>query len=156
MDLFEAIDKRHCCRKFDPSKKIDDKIINQLIDVANKAPSAGAIYPTRFAIFKDSDREKLKGIIPERFTWFWDAPIVIVVWTDAAESVKRWGEKAKRLFVVQDGAAAIENIFLKTVELGLGMCWVGIFDDEKLSKLLNLSGEQFPMAVLPIGYKKDE
>jgi nitroreductase len=67
MDFFEAIDKRHCVRSFDPNKDVSDELIEKLLDSAKKAPSAGAVYPTRFTISKGEDKEKLRGIVPDQF-----------------------------------------------------------------------------------------
>ncbi|MHA1801483.1 MAG: nitroreductase family protein, partial [Candidatus Heimdallarchaeaceae archaeon] len=36
--------------------------------------------------------------------------------------------------------------------LGLGSCWIGAFNDERVSRLLELPEHVIPMAIIPIGY----
>lgn len=49
-------------------------------------------------------------------------------------------------------AIAIDHITLRAVDLGLGSCWVMMFDQEKTSKLLDLDERYEVVALLPIGY----
>ncbi len=49
-------------------------------------------------------------------------------------------------------AIAIEHIVLEAVELGLGSCWVKLFDEYKVRKLLNLPENIIVVALLPVGY----
>ncbi|MFC1505501.1 nitroreductase family protein [Thermoproteota archaeon] len=46
---------------------------------------------------------------------------------------------------------AIEHIVLTAVELGLGSCWVRLFDEKKVKQILNLPEHIFAVALLPIG-----
>jgi nitroreductase len=48
-------------------------------------------------------------------------------------------------------AIAIEHIVLEAVELGLGSCWVRIFDAESVRDLLALPRYFYVVALLPIG-----
>lgn len=48
-------------------------------------------------------------------------------------------------------AIAIEHIVLTAVELGLGSCWVRLFDEKKVKQILKLPEYVFVVALLPIG-----
>ena len=48
-------------------------------------------------------------------------------------------------------AIAIEHIVLEAVELGLGSCWVRLFDEKKIKELLDLPDHLYVVALLPIG-----
>ncbi|MCW3975473.1 MAG: nitroreductase family protein, partial [Candidatus Bathyarchaeota archaeon] len=48
-------------------------------------------------------------------------------------------------------AIAIEHIVLEAVELGLGSCWVRLFDEKKIKQILNLPDHLCVVAILPIG-----
>ncbi len=152
MDFFEVIKNRHCCRRFDPTRLVDEKLIKKIVEAGKAAPSAGGFYPTRFTIFKGEQKEKLLEVIPERMKWFIEAPLVLVIWSDPKESIDYFKDRAKNFYIIQDAAAATENIFLSITALGLSTCWIGTFDDEKLSKILKIKNPQRPMAILPIGY----
>jgi SagB-type dehydrogenase family enzyme len=79
------------------------------------------------------------------------APVAIVVCTDAGRSAERYGERGTNLYCIQDTAAAVENILLAATALGLGACWVGAFDDSAVAGVLQLSATLHPVAIVPIG-----
>ena len=54
----------------------------------------------------------------------------------------------------QDTAAAVENALLMAVNMGLAACWVGAFDENKVSEICGLPEYLRPVALIPIGYEK--
>jgi len=56
------------------------------------------------------------------------------------------------LSCIQDTAAAIENMLLSATALGVGSCWVGAFNESKISEILKLPENVRPLAVIPLGY----
>jgi len=52
-------------------------------------------------------------------------------------------------------AIAIEHIVLEAVELGLGSCWIRIFNEKKIRKLFDLSTHIHVVAILPIGFPNE-
>lgn len=53
-------------------------------------------------------------------------------------------------------AIAIEHIVLEAVELGLGSCWVRLFDENKVKQSLHLHKNLCVVALLPIGVPDEE
>lgn len=51
-----------------------------------------------------------------------------------------------------NAAIAIDHITLRAVDLGLGSCWVMMFDKEKVKGILGLDDRYDVVALLPIGY----
>lgn len=51
---------------------------------------------------------------------------------------------------------AMEHMVLAAVELGLGTCWVRAFEPEKVMKLLSLPTECYPLALLTVGYPRED
>jgi nitroreductase len=49
-------------------------------------------------------------------------------------------------------AIATEHIALAATSLGLGTCWIHLFDKEKISLLLSLPSWIFPVTLMPVGY----
>ena len=152
MEFFEVIKKRHCVRKFDPNKTVSDEDIAKIIDAGKKAPSAGGLYPTRFSVIKKNDFEELGETVHQE--WFKDASVVLIVWSDPQETIARYGQRGENSYIIQDAAAAAENIFLAITALSLATCWIGTFDDEKLAAFLRLKPGQRPYVVMPVGYEK--
>lgn len=57
-----------------------------------------------------------------------------------------------KYYLWQHAAIAIEQMALKAVDLGLGSCWVGFVDREKVRELVDLDDDYEIIALLPIGY----
>lgn len=53
-------------------------------------------------------------------------------------------------------AIAIEHIVLEAVELGLGSCWVRLFDENKVKQSLHLDKNLHVVALLPIGVPDEQ
>ena len=60
--------------------------------------------------------------------------------------------EAARAYLALNVAIAIEHIVLKAVDLGLGSCWLGRFDRDKLQEYLKLDESIYPVVLLPVGY----
>lgn len=53
-------------------------------------------------------------------------------------------------------AIATEHIVLEAVELGLGSCWVRLFDEEKAKQAMSLPDNLCVVALLPVGVPDEE
>ena len=53
-------------------------------------------------------------------------------------------------------AIAIEHIVFEAVELGLGSCWIRLFDEKKIRQLLDLPEDLCVVALLPVGVPDEE
>lgn len=79
---------------------------------------------------------------------------MIVVSSDLEIVAAKYGERGRNLYAPQNCAAAVENILLAAIALGLGACWVGAFDEETAKQILDLPNNVRPMVLIPIGYKQ--
>lgn len=152
MEVFEAIKKRRSIRRFNASKQVSDEQIEKLLEAARWAPSAGNLQSWFFIIIQD---QKIKKALAEA-AWGQDfiaqAPVVIVSCADLERSASRYGTRGKELYAIQDAAIASQNIWLEATEMGLSSVWVGAFDEDEVSRILNLPNHLHPIAILPIGY----
>ena len=151
MEFFDVIESRHSIRRFDPAVEVPPETVERLLTAAILAPNAGNRQPWHFYVVRDPElREGLvaaargQGFISQ-------APVAIVVCADAEQSAGRYGQRGRELYCLQDTAAAIENILLAAVSLGLGGCWVGAFDEAEAARVLDLPRHHRPVAILPIG-----
>ncbi|HHV79520.1 MAG TPA: nitroreductase family protein [Firmicutes bacterium] len=151
-DVFDAIRERRSVRSFE-QKLIPDAIINRLIEAAVQAPTAGGVEPWRFFVVLN---EKIRTCLSEAAfgqKFVAAAPCVIVVCGVPAEAEKAYGRRGRELYLIQDTAAAVENILLAATALGLGTCWVGAFDEGRAARCLNLDPSVIrPLAIIPLGY----
>ena len=60
--------------------------------------------------------------------------------------------EAAKAYLSMNVAIAVEHIVLKAVDLGLGSCWLGRFDRDKLKEYLKLDERIYPVVLLPVGH----
>ena len=70
----------------------------------------------------------------------------------AAKRSSTMDPAAARAYLGLNLAIAVEHIALRAVDLGLGSCWVMMFDGEKTKRLLGLEERYDVIALLPVGY----
>ena len=130
---------------------IPDKDINEIIEIGSKAPSAGNCQPWRVVVVKDAaTREKLaeaargQGFVAK-------APVILAVCAVPTESKERYGERGETLYAIQDTAALATSLLLGAHFKGYGVCWVGAFDEETVTMVLNIPAEMRPVALILVG-----
>lgn len=155
MNTFDAILGRRSIRKFD-KKPIDDKLVGVMLHMATQAPSAGNVQDWRFVVVKDEEQKKGLSDAALEQEHIVEAPIDIVVCSDLKSIGLKYGRRGEELYSIQDAAAATENILLTAHALGLGACWVGAFDEEKVRFILGLPEHVRPLAIVPVGYPAEE
>jgi len=149
-DPLTPILTRTSCRAFRPDP-LPEADLTRLIEALCRAPSAGNVQPWRFIVVRsDGDREALAAAAHGQ-SFLARAPVVIVVCGDAARSEARYGKRGRDLYVIQDTAAAVENLLIAATALGYGSCWVGAFDEKAAREALGLPGGLRPLAMVPIG-----
>jgi SagB-type dehydrogenase family enzyme len=83
-------------------------------------------------------------------SWNAQVPAIIIITANYNKMTSRVGERGRRWADFEAGLAA-ENLHLQAVALGLGSGTVGGFADEDVKKLLNLSENETPVIVIPVG-----
>jgi len=138
------------------------------------APSAGARYPLELYLVTGNVSALAKGVYryqPRGHSlirladgdqraalaaaalgqdWVNEAAAVIVVAAAHERTTRRYGQRGVRYVHMEAGHAA-QNIHLQAVALNLGTVVVGAFDDDEVKKIVNLSGDEQPLCLLPIG-----
>lgn len=151
----ETILGRRSIRSFS-NRDVSDAQINQLLEAAVRAPSAGNLQPWFFFVIRSPEIKDRLGAASFGQSFIARAPAVIVVCAEPLKSAARYGERGAVLYCIQDTAAAVQNILLAARELGLGTCWVGAFDEASVRAALNLEKKRRPVAVIPVGYPLDK
>jgi nitroreductase len=141
---------RRSIRTYTP-EPVSDEAVRKLLEAAMAAPSAAASDPWRFVVVKK--REMLSRIA--------DAlPFGKMIGSAALGIVACGDQEAahdKQLsYLLQDCAAAIENLLLCAHVLGLGACWLGVHPREQrvksLQGILGLPQQVIPVACIAIGH----
>ncbi|MBR9703177.1 nitroreductase family protein [Candidatus Woesearchaeota archaeon] len=153
--LFEAILNRRTCRRF-TDQAVEFEKVAQCIQAGMEAPSAGNLQNWQFIII--TDKEKLHALYNHTMEQevFMTASIGVLVCSDDDIAQKYYGLRGKRLYAVQNCAACIENMLLAAQAFGLGACWVGAFDEEKVDMMFQIPSHVRAQAIILFGYPEKE
>ena len=138
------------------------------------APSAGALYPLEVYIIAGKINGLSPGVyryIPEEHELIRktegdkrqelfeaalyqspvkEAPAVLVFTAIFKRTTKKYGDRGIR-YVYMEAGHASQNVYLQAVSLGIGTVSIGAFDNQKVKTVLNLSQQEEPLYIMPIG-----
>lgn len=159
MDVIEAIEKRRSIRKF-TDKEVKKEDLKELIRLATLAPSAHNRQPWRFKIVSKDDKKQIVNFIYDYCSATCDdsfktAPFTASV-IDNANSliiIMREKEESWNFHDTLSIGAAIENMTLGALSLGLGTLWINDTDcvKDKITKYLGYGSLEL-VSVLAVGY----
>ncbi len=151
MDFDKVAKKRRSVRSFS-EKDIPEEDIQEIIEIGHMAPSAGNLQARDFILIKDDENKKKLAKNAYGQSFIKEVPWVIVICANKERSGKKYGERGRELYSIQDATAAVENMLLAVVDKGYGAVWVGAFEEEKVAKQLNVPDHVRPVAIIPVGY----
>ncbi len=155
METMEAIRKRRTVRRF-LQEPIPFDILKELVDAARMAPSGGNLQPWEFLVIDDQ-----KLLEPVFSTLAWAAYL-------GPEGKPKEGEKPVAYIIIlnnrkmksftpqADFGAAIENILIAAFDKGIGSCWIGSIQREKLAEILNIPIDYSIEYVVALGYPLEQ
>ncbi len=154
MELSEAIKNRRSIRTY-KKQPLPDRAVEQLIDAARMAPSAGNVQPWAFVVATADKTKKALSTAALGQRSLIEASAVIVVCADLARAEEAYGERGRTFYCYQDTAAAIQNILLTACSMGLGTCWIGAFSEAEIRAVVNAPPQMRPVALIPVGYPNE-
>ena len=179
MELSDVIASRRSIRKF-RQEDVSADTIRLLLDAARLAPSGSNLQPARFIVAQSpAAKETLSRYTPYKFIA--KASVIFVCCADLTAMTTRdnrvgellnegvfegvdidmndpaatspvLDDAAVKAYLSMNVAIAIEHIVLKAVDLGLGSCWLGRFDRDKVKEYLSLDESIYPVVLLPVGH----
>lgn len=147
MDVFEAIVERKSIRKYKKSD-VEDEKLDKILESARIAPSAANRQEWKFLVVKNQEtRDKLvEAANDQKFVA--QAPITIVACSTESERVMPCGQHAYTV----DLSIAVSFMILGATELGLGTCWLGAYDEDKVKDILSIPKDIRVPAMFTLGY----
>jgi nitroreductase len=156
MNFEDVIRKRKMVRKFKRNRPISDRMIVKLIRNAHRAPSAGHTQVQEFIIVKDPlIKKKLRRAAVDQ-EYVEEAPVLIILCSNTSRSVARYGIRGREFYSIIDGAFASMLILLTAVNEGIDACFVGAFEDDKVSKILEIPEQVRPIGIICVGYPDEK
>ncbi len=158
MDVKKAIEARRSVREY-KKKEVPADLIRELVNSARLAPSGHNAQPSRYLIITDeSRRKKLKenNIFKQDFVY--GAPAIIVCCADptvygSTEEDPMNSPNQRR--ALRDLSIASAFLVLRATELGLGTCYIGWVEKEKIKDVLGIPKEFIVPYVITVGYPSE-
>lgn len=150
MEISTAIRNRRSVRSF-KSDPVREEDLNKILDAGRWAPSSGNTQPLELVVVKNQEVKERLASAAFGQSFVAEAPISIVVCANVPRTERRYGKRGSQLYVIQDTAAAAQNIHLMSYALGYATCWVGAFDEEKVAEVIEAPDEIRPLVIIPLG-----
>ena len=161
MDFEQAVFARRSVRAF-TDQEVSPQLVQKLIAYANEAPSGGNLKAWRFIVIRDpKNKQAVAQATYQRNSeknppqeWIATAPVIIAVCCDLQVMMARYGRHALDNLVYLDCSAAVENMLLGCVHLGLGATYISGFRPREMADALGLGPMVEPVALVPVGYPR--
>ncbi|NLX35586.1 MAG: nitroreductase family protein [Chloroflexi bacterium] len=142
--VFDALYARRSIRLYRDQPVEQAKLV-RLLQAAMAAPSACNIQPWEFVVVSEPEgMARLREVIPEN--GHYNAPAAIVVC--GCPELIPWDDDDGGA----DCCAAIENMLIAAVAMGLGSVWIGGFDRGAIRALLDIPAQVVPIGIVYLGY----
>lgn len=153
--LKDLIKKNRSYRRFNENKKISQKELVELVELARLSPSGSNLQPLKYYLSYEADNNsqvfstlRWAGYLKD-----WDGP-------ESGERpsgyiVMLGDSKIARKFGVDPGIAA-QSIMLGAAEKGMGGCIIGNVDRDRLRATLNIPAQYEILYVLALGYPVEQ
>jgi len=147
MSFIDVILNRRSIRRYE-KRDISEDVLQQILEAGRQAPSAANRQPFRFVVVKDHDILKnLCDNLINRFVKY--APVAIVGCADIKSLLTgKWA--------VVDTAIAMQNMVIAAWTLGIGSCWIGACNEEKVKELLKIPDKWKFVALVTLGYPAEQ
>jgi nitroreductase len=150
MEFMDVVMARRSVRSFS-DKDIKEKDFTKMFESARIAPSWANRQCWSYILVRDNEKiKKLDGRLIN--SWMKHAKAIIIACGDPKKSGSRNGME----YYLVDVSISMEHLVLTATDLGLGTCWIGGFDEEKVKQILDIPEKIKVVALIPIGYPSGE
>jgi len=153
--MHEIFQKRHAVRSFE-DKKVEPQKISEVLAAAGSAPSAGNLKAREIVVVEDIDLRKKIAQAAHGQDFIAEAPLVLVFFAALQRSEKKYRQRGRDLYAIQDATLAAGFAWLQAVALDLSACWVGGFEDGEVRTSLNINKDWRPICIMPVGYARKQ
>ena len=147
-DLFRVFATRRSTRKFEKIK-VEDWKVDKILSAADVAPTAGNFQGFQVFLIKNKNTKEALVEAANKQPYV-NAPVVLVFCTDPSRVKLKFLPNILEKFSLQDATIAAAFSLLAASGVGLSTIWIGMFDEEKVKKILGTTLR--PSSILCIGY----
>lgn len=147
MDFGEVIQNRRSIRKFtdDP---VPRDMLGRILNAAQLAPTWAHKQGQRIIyVSTPAIRDRLVEAIGQK--WTETAPAFLVVCIEPEQS----GVAPNNMeYFPVDAAIVMEHLILAATNEGLGSCWIGWFNEDKVKEVLSIPNGYRVIGITPLGF----
>ena len=151
MSFYDLAKARYSVRKFD-GRPVEEEKLNKILETGLAAPTAKNYQPFRIYVLRSKEAlEKVKEVTKCSY----GAPIVLMFTYDLAEE---WMNPSDPSCTSgqQDTSIVATHVMLQAWDLGIGSCWVNLFEPTLSAELFDLPDTEIPLLLMPIGYPAED
>jgi len=159
-DFLNLVKSRQSDRVYDPSKKIEQEVLDMILEAGYYSPSACNAQPWKFIAVTESDLvkkvgEATAGLGMNKFAR--EASAILVIVEESANITSRLGSQFKnKHFPHIDIGIAASHLTLAAESLGVGSCILGWFSENEIKKLLDIPKRKRVLLVINLWYSLKE
>ena len=150
MNVMEAIAKRRSIRLYEPTPVSREQLMT-FLEAMRLAPSWKDMQCWQVIVLSDREQIMALGELldhnPRREGVFETVPYFIAMVADPAQS----GEMNGMHYYMTDIGIALENACLAATEMGLGTCWIELFNEQPIKEFLKIPENMRLVALTPLG-----
>ena len=146
MALVDIVLSRRSVRRY-KKKEIPKDVLDKILEAGRQAPSAVNKQPWHFIILTDEEiKKKLSRGFFNRFIK--DSPVTIVGCAHKDLIAGKWSTISTSI--------ALQNMVVAAWSMGVGSCWIGDFNEEKVKRLLGIPAKWKVVALVSFGYPDEK
>ena len=156
MNFLEIANARQSCRKYDPTRPVEEEKLAAMLEAARLSPSACNSQPYHFTVCRgDAAKAVAKATMGMGLNGFADqAPVLIVISEMPYNKTAALGAKTKgNDYRSIDIGIATAYLTAEAAAQGLGTCILGWLDDKKIREICHL--DHPVRLVVTVGYPAD-
>jgi len=186
MNFEEIVKQRYATKIFDKNRRVDEKLVDRLIEIIRMSPSSYNLQPWMIKIVRDDDTKKklLKASYNQPQVETCSHLLVFCVDIDVLSRLKKIEQAMREKGVEEEKIKNYSSMIIQVVSsmsekdlinwlqkqlyialanalngakyLGFDSCPMEGFDPKEYSKILNLPKNLIPTLLCPIGYAADK
>lgn len=156
MPFAELTRARFSCRAFE-DRPVEPELLDQVIEAGRIAPSAHNNHPTRIIVCDTPELRRRASRAASRFERdgsVFGAPVVIIALARTGDAWVRRGDSMNSSLI--DSAIVVDQMMMQATELGLGTCWVCMFDPDACRSEFGLPDDVLPVSMLVMGHPAEK
>jgi len=146
MDVMEAIKVRRSVRAYGP-EEVPEEVMRRVFEAGRLAPSAFNYQPWHYIVVMDERMRDELSKAAKFGKFLREAPVVLVACGDTKRS-PGWNQV--------DVTISLQQMVLMATAEGLGTCWIGKLDKERVRELLDIPESWDVVAMLTMGYPREK